>query len=296
MKHNTLLTHAAVSIEEIFPRIAKHTAEAKARIKARQESPKTLNELHSQLPWWPCNVRAMPNTICRSAIFTVRNSSVPRASIQNKPIYVVGNAIIMYTGIELRAEDDELVWQQVLDIGKEHLLDTWFGFTPYQICVAIGWPTNGAYYHKVHDCLLRLKATAISVEVKAVSNSAGKGKAISLVAGYDWDTNEKGRRTRHRLQISQGMDKLFAGNQYTHLEWIAYSDLTPIARRLYDYAASHSPPYPLKLQTVRMMCGSDSMIQKRWRQQVKEACAILEKSTLLKRAYVSENDQVCFKR
>lgn len=257
---------------------------------------KPSNELPAQLPLWPCNVRAMPNDICRSAVFTVRNSRVPRASIQNKQIYVVGDGMITYTGIELRAEDDELVWQQILDIGKEHLLGTWIKFTPYQICMALGWSTNGHYYNKVHECLLRLKATAISIEIKVSSNSAGKGKAVSMVRDYEWDTNEKGKRTRHRLKISPGMDKLFADRQYTHLEWIAYRDLTPIARRLYDYAASHLRPFPLKLETLRKMCESDSMIPKRWRQQVKEACAILEASNLVRRAYVSENDLTHFER
>ncbi len=273
-----------------FPGIAKRAAEAQARIEARAELPEA--HLPAQLPLWPCNVRAMPNDICRSAIFTVRNCRTPRSTIQNKPIFVMGDGMITYTGIELRAEDDELVWQQFLDIGKEHLIGMWFNFTPYQICVALGWPTSGAYYRKVHACLLRLKATAIAIE----SNSAGKGKAISMVAGYDWDTNEKGKRTRCRLKISPGMEKLFAGRQYTHLEWISYRDLTPIARRLYDYAASHSRPFPLKLETVRKMCGSDSEIPKRWRQQVKETCVILTASSLVKRAYVSKNDLVFIER
>ena len=294
MRQNTASAQAAVRVDVLFPGIARRAAEAaaeaRARIEARPELPET--QLPAQLPLWPCNVRAMPNDICRSAIFTVRNCRVPRSSIQNKPIFVVGDGMITYTGIELRAEDDELVWQQFLDIGKEHLIGMWFSFTPYQICVALGWPTNGAYYRKVHDCLLRLKATAIAVENKA----AGKGKAISMVAGYDWDVNEKGKRTNCRLQISPGMEKLFAGRQYTHLEWIAYRDLIPTARRLYDYAASHSRPYPLKLATVRMMCDSDSMVLKRWRQQVKEACTILTAAGLVKRAYVSENDLVHFER
>lgn len=299
MKQNTAKVLPAVHLDVPFKAALERINDArtqKAIAMKASHSPDIPNELPAQLPLWPDNVRAMPNDVCRSAVFTVRNSRTPRITIQNKPIYVVGDGMITYTGIELRAEDDELVWQQFLDIGKGYPIGSWFSFTPYQICVAIGWPTNGAYYRKVHDCLLRLKATAISVENKASKNSAGKGKAVSMVEGYEWDTNEKGNRTRLRLKISPGMDKLFAGSQFTHLEWIAYRDLTPIARRLFDYAASHLRPYPLKLETAREMCRSDSMIIRRWRQQVKEACKVLEASGLLKRAYVSPNDLVFFER
>lgn len=250
--------------------------------------PKTKNPLQfvdNQLPLWPESVRAMPNDICRSAIFTVRNKRMPRASIQNQLIFVAFDDVsITYTGIELRAEDDELVFLQILDVAKNYPLGMWVNFTSYQICKYLDWPTNGSYYRKIHECLLRLKATAIAVTNKRL----GRGKAISMIADYEWEESEQGKRTNQRVKLSPGMDKLFAGNHYTHLEWLSYRGLTPIARRLYDYAASHGRPYPLKLETVRKMCNSDSMIDKRWRQQIVEACNELELSGLVKQAYVSK--------
>lgn len=38
---------------------------------------------------WADNMRALPNDYARSALFTVRNKRVPRAALQNHPIYHV---------------------------------------------------------------------------------------------------------------------------------------------------------------------------------------------------------------
>ena len=64
---------------------------------------------------WPDSMRAIPNDYARSALFTVKNKRQPRESYQRKEIYHVNKDVrITYTGLELRADDDELVWQQVL--------------------------------------------------------------------------------------------------------------------------------------------------------------------------------------
>ncbi|TOK52145.1 transcriptional regulator, partial [Vibrio parahaemolyticus] len=59
---------------------------------------------------WGDHMRALPNDYARSALFTVRNKRVPRLALQSEPIYSIGDDVnITYTGVELRAEDDELV-------------------------------------------------------------------------------------------------------------------------------------------------------------------------------------------
>ena len=68
---------------------------------------------------WDDDMRAMPNDYARSALFTVRNKRKKREACDNKAIYHVNKDVsINYTGIELRAEDDELVWQQILEYAK----------------------------------------------------------------------------------------------------------------------------------------------------------------------------------
>lgn len=239
----------------------------------RQIRPET-----AQLPLWDDSRRAMPNEYARSAIFTVRNKRVPRRSFSNHSIFVVGECVITYTGVELRAYDDELVWLEIIHLAKEFPLGGWIEFTPYQICRALGWPTNGAYYRKVHECMLRLKATAVALHNKRL----GKGKAISFVEAYEWEDVAGQRLPKSRVQIPPDMQALFAGHQFTEVEWSEYRKLSPVARRLYDYTASHKKPHPLRLGTVRDMCASDcDNRERRWKEQVINALNELVASRLI---------------
>lgn len=235
------------------------------------------NEL--QLPLWNDSRRALPNEYARSAIFTVRNKTVERRTITNKNVFVVGECIVRYTGIELRTYDDELVWLEILNLAKNFHLGEWIQFSSYQICKALGWSTSKFYYKKVHECLLRLKATAVSIENKRF----GKGKAIAFIEDYEWEDAAGTRLPKCRIRIHQNMCALFGGNHFTELEWDAYTKLSPIARRIYDYVASHRTPNPLRLDTVRNLCGSESVSRaRRWKEQVSQALDELKSLRLIR--------------
>lgn len=237
----------------------------------------------------PANVIAGPKDISNSAIFTVRNKRMPRASIQNVQIFALGDIEITYTGIELRAQDDELVWLQIIDLAKSKPLETWVNFTPYQLCKAIGWATNGSYYKKIHSCMLRLKATAIQIRQKTDK----KGRAFSMISDFEWQASH------HRVKIPAGLQTLFMGDKFSHLQWAKYRKLTPIARRLYDYAASHRFPHPLKLDTFRSLCNSEVKNSQKWKQQLQKACRELVETQLLKVAsieIINCSELVHFKR
>lgn len=240
------------------------------------------------LPEWPVHRRAMPNEYARAPIFTVRRGT--RFGITNKPIYLYGDGEITYTGPELRACDDELVWLQIVSMAKQFPLGSWIEFTYYEICKAIGWANNGKNYSRIHDCLLRLKATAA-----AISNSRlGSGKAVSFVEAYEWkDVNDE-KLQRVRVKISSGLAALFADRHFTELEWGKYIKLTPLARRLYDWAASHRAPFNLSLETLKTVVGSDAKTARSWKQQVVNACAELSDADLVL-CWV-EGNEVAFNR
>ncbi len=231
---------------------------------------------------WADDMRAMPNDYARSALFTVRNKRQKRVAFESKAVFHVNKDVtITYTGIELRAEDDELVWQQVLEYAKRQPLGELFHFTLYQICNDLGWSINGRYYEKVEECLLRLKATALAV----TSARLGKLKALSMIE--DFEMADRGtRKALCQVRITPQMVYLFAGDHYSKFVWNKYRELKPIARRLFDYLASHKEPYPLKLETFRLMCGSESERPAKWKEQAKEACASLTSSGLVAKTWV----------
>ncbi|MGL2040199.1 plasmid replication initiator TrfA, partial [Escherichia coli] len=84
---------------------------------------------------WPDSMRALPNDYARSALFTVKNKRQPREALQKKEIFHINKDVrITYTGLELRADDDELVWQQVLEYAKRKPMGEPITFTFYELC------------------------------------------------------------------------------------------------------------------------------------------------------------------
>nr|WP_080344423.1 plasmid replication initiator TrfA [Xanthomonas oryzae] len=238
---------------------------------------------------WADDMRAMPNDYARSALFTVRNKRQKRAAYENKAIFHVNKDVaITYTGIELRAEDDELVWQQVLEYAKRFPLGQKIHFSMYQLCTDLGWSINGRYYQKAEECLTRLQATAMQV----TSSRFGRLKSLSLVK--EFDIIDRGtKKAMCQVEIAEHMVYLFAGDHYSKFVWNKYRKLKPITRRLFDYLASHKEPYPLKLETFRLMCGSESERPAKWKEQSKEACKELSESGLVESTWVNGDSIYC---
>lgn len=234
---------------------------------------------------WPNHMRAIPNDYARSALFTVRNKRQPRAALQGHAIYHVNEGVnITYTGIELRADDDELVWQQVMEYAKRTPVGEPISFTFYELCQDLGWSHNGRYYDKAEECLTRLQAGAMQF----TSPRIGRLESVSLIRRFR--VLDRGKRTsRCQVEIEVEMVMLFAGDHYSKFIWDKYKKLSPTARRMFDYFSTHKEPFPLKLETFRLMCGSDSTREKKWKEQTGRAADELQESGLVEKIWVEKN-------
>jgi hypothetical protein len=236
------------------------------------------------------DLRHIPNDYARSSIFTARNKTVPRRTFMHEPLFHYNEHVsILYTGIELRAEDDEIVWLQILNYGQRVALGEPFEFTVQDLVADIGWHKNGRYYDKARECISRLKAN----EVLALNTKAyGKSGAISLIQNYTAVNDKNGKPTHYRVWIDPNLIVLFAGNTFTSHRWEVYRNLSPVARRLADYIESHKHPFPLALDTFRDMCGSIDSTASSWRQTVKKACAEVQEAKIAKLAFLSDDDTI----
>jgi len=279
-KRKTAVEKTADKVSEVKQAaLLKHTKE---QIKAMQLS------LFDLAPWGD-DMRAMPNDLARAALFTTRNKKTPREVRQQHVIFHVNkDVLITYTGIELRADDDELVWQQVLEYAKRSPVGTPVSFTFYELCTDLGWPINGRYYDKAEECLTRLQATAMQFS----SGRIGRLESVSLI--HRFRVLDRGKKTsRCQVEIDEEMVVLFAGDHYSKFVWEKYRELSPTARRMFDYFVSHKEPFPLKLETFRLMCGSDSARLKKWREQTGQACEELSQSGLIKLSWVQGDSIYC---
>jgi hypothetical protein len=209
-------------------------------------------------------------------LFTVRNKRAPRRLLRREKLFHLHEGIgvtILYTGVELRAEDDEVIWLQILHYAKRVPLGEPFEFSIKDLVNNVGWSKNGHYYDKARESLSYLKANEVLVFNEKAYGASG---AISLIDKYIALNDEKGKPTQFRVWINPNLIVLFAGNTFTNHSWNTYLSLSPVAKRLADYLESHQYPYPLSLEKFRQMCGSDTSSRTSWRQTVKRACAEIE--------------------
>ncbi len=236
------------------------------------------------------NERFIPNDYARSSIFTARNKRTPRLNLVREQLFHLHEGVsILYTGIELRAEDDEIIWLQTLHYAKKYPLGEPFEFSIKDLVRDVGWARNGRYYEKARECISRLKASEVLVQN---DRKYGKSGAISLIAQYTTRNDHDGKATKYQVWINPNLILLFAGNDFTNHSWKTYRDLTPIARRLADYISSHKVPYPLKVEQFRQMCGSNELNLPNWRRNVKRACAEIQKKGIAKLVELDKGDNI----
>ena len=55
---------------------------------------------------------------------------------------------------------------------------------------------------------------------------------------------------------------LFSPDQFTQIEWAVRNDLhgKPLAQWLHGFYASHAKPYPVKVETLHKLCGSEATL------------------------------------
>jgi hypothetical protein len=238
------------------------------------------------------NLRHIPNDYARSSIFTARNKREPRQTLMHKKLfhYNEQHVSILYSGIELRAEDDEIVWLQILKYGEGVPLGEPFEFSIKDLVRDVNWSKNGRNYDRARESITRLKAN----EVLALNTKAyGKSGSISLIQNYTAVNDAEGKATQYRVWIDPNLIVLFAGNTFTSHAWGVYRNLSPVARRLADYIVSHQYPYPLAVEKFRQMCGSTDKNIRSWRQTVKKACAELQEAKIATIATLDDKDQIC---
>jgi hypothetical protein len=218
------------------------------------------------LPEWPEVQRAMPNEILRSALFNCRNRNIPRMTMKEAEIAVIGDGQVFYRGEELR-QDDELVWMHLMHLIKKTALGECVEFTPYSFIKALGWPIKGQNYDRLRTCLSRMQATALRIQSKRLQSFV----SISLIQKFISRNDRNENLSRWQVWIGKEMQLLFDEDFLTRVSWETRRSLPDgIASKLFGYWASHRNPYPVKIETLLKLCGSN-MKTKHFKAEMKKA-------------------------
>ena len=234
------------------------------------------------------HVRVIPNDIIRSALFTVTNSNRTRTYLAQKPIACIGNTKIIYTGEELR-QDDEDVWMQLIYLSTNQQGES-VSFYPYRLLADLDWPKRTQYKEKLRQILSRLSAT----EIQIYNTNLKEGYSISLVRKFKWQDREGGLLKKWQIWFEKDILDLFQMNHFSWISWQERKQLPPLAKWLHAFYSSHKEPGPIKVATLHRLCGSKSAKLKHFRADLKKALILLREISFLIDFKLEETSDLIF--
>lgn len=214
-----------------------------------------------QLPIWPEVVRGVPNGVLRSALFGAIKKGA-RRYMEGEKIAALDGIEIRYTGQRLDQGDLD-AWESVLHIARLQAMGEQCRFTAYAMLKLLKKTDTGSNRNTLHKRLMRLKANAVEVQQGRYSYA---GSLIDDVY-RDTETHE------YVLILNPKLRALFAADQFTQIDWTVRHALDgqPLAQWLHGYYASHAKPYPVNVQTLLKLSGSENLEPRSSRQTLRKA-------------------------
>ena len=257
-------------INDLVGRIASIQKKAQQLARIKPESAHTATNSKEQLPLWPEPVRAVPNGLLRSALFGAIKKG-PRRYLEKELMMSIDGVTIRYTGVRLDQGDLD-VWVSVLHALRLQALGCSCRLTSYALLKLMGTTDTGKNRATLHTRITRLVANAIEVSQGRYSYMG------SLIAGAAKDDTTQ----EWVIELNPKMRPLFVADQFTQVEWgIRHAlDGQQLAQWLHGFYASHAKPYPMKINTLHRLCGSEAGEVWKFTQTLRKALdAVVDAST-----------------
>lgn len=238
-----------------------------------------------RLPIWPDTLRGVPNGVLRSALFgVIRRGS--RRQISRELISSVDGYEIRYTGSRLDQSDLD-VWETLLHLARLQALGNRIETTERALLKSLDRAYGKSGREWLKKVIARLTATA--VEFKRSSQTYGG----SLVDEFYRDET----LGCYVLVLNPQIQKLFAKDDWSQIEWEQRQALRgqPLAQWLHGFYSSHADPYPLKVETLHRLAGSETKLLKNFRHELRQALVLLDAVTKW-RSSIDANDLVSVRK
>ena len=248
-------------LDDLLARIPEMQARAKQRAERAPLPGAPLPKNVVQLPLWPEPVRAVPNGFLRSALFgAIRKGR--RRYFKAEQLAALDGIEIRYTGERLDQGDLD-VWESVLHAVRLQELGSQCRVTSYALLKLMGKTDTGKNRATLHERITRLRANAVEVRQGRYCYIGG------LIAGAakDEETQE------WVIELDAKLRPLFAADQFTQVEWAVRHALDgqPLAQWLHGFYASHAKPFPLKIETLHRLCGSEATLMSDYAKTLRKA-------------------------
>ena len=248
-------------LNDLLARIPEMQARAKQRAEREPLPGKPLPKNVVQLPLWPEPVRAVPNGFLRSALFGAIAKG-RRRYINGEDLAAVDGVTIRYKGERLDQGDLD-VWESVLHAVRLQELGSQCRVTSYALLKLMGKTDTGKNRTTLHNRIERLVANAVTVKQGRYTYIGG----LIRFAAKDEETQE------WVIELDEKLRPLFAGDQFTQVEWGVRHALDghQLAQWLHGFYASHAKPFPLKVETLHRLCGSEAGLMSDFAKKLRKA-------------------------
>ena len=246
------------SLDDLIARLP--ALQEKARQRAAQEQASAPAKV-VQLPLWPEPVRAVPNGFLRSALFG--------AIAKGKRRYIDGEQLAALDGIEIRYTGQRLdqgdldVWESVLHAVRLQELGSQCRLTSYGLLKLMGKTDTGKNRATLHKRITRLRAGTVELKQGRYVYIGGLiGEAFKDEETQEWV-----------IELNPKLRALYGGDQFTQVDWgVRHAlDGRQLAQWLHGFYASHAKPFPLKIETLHRLCGSEAGLMSDFAKKLRKA-------------------------
>ncbi|SAL42136.1 TrfA protein [Caballeronia arvi] len=221
------------------------------------------------LPHWPDFVRGVPNGFLRSALFGAIAKG-HRRYLAGELIPTLDGLTIIYTGERLDQGDLD-VWESVLHVVRLQALGLPCRMTSYSLLKLMGNTDTGKNRKVLHTRITRLIANAVEIKQEGWSYIGSLiDKAFKDDKTQEWV-----------IVVSPRLHTLFAADQFTQIDWNVRRTLVgkSLAQWLHGFYASHARPYPMRMETLLRLAGSEDESMSSARQTLRKALDALAEAS-----------------
>ncbi len=244
-------------------------ARARGLLTRAPQLPGVAGAMDAQLPLWADVCRGVPNSVLRSALFGVVRRG-PRAFQQRVQKASVEGVKIIHTGPQLDQADLD-VWEQALQLARTGGLGCRIQFTASQFLKCIGRGNGKSQHEWLKAAFARLASSV--VEIKDAHRAY-----FGPILHHGGRDDEAGR---YVIEMNPKIIELYGLDGWSSVEFGQRMALKkrPLAQWLHGYYSSHARPFPIKVETLHRLCGSQNVALKGFKQDLKAALEKLEQVT-----------------
>jgi len=177
---------------------------------------------------------------------------------------------IRYTGERLDQGDLD-VWESVLHAVRHQTLGEQCRVTSYALLKLMGKTDTGKNRETLHTRVTRLRANAVEIKQGRYTYIGG----LIDEAYKDEETQE------WVIVLNPKLRALFTADQFTQIDWAMRRELDgqQLAQWLYGFYASHAKPFPMKIETLLSLSGSENVSLTSARQKLRKALDAVAKAS-----------------